>query len=144
MMLFIKNRDVGRGSADRGRRAVRSHCSSLRRLALEPLIPARRACSGAELTASESEAMPLPIPRGGRSRPFLPHYESTGSSCQCPPNTELCKRGLHQSAPSVCSPASRNGKRGKTAWRPFHPFSISELAHSVILCPVTEEPMRNP
>lgn len=140
MMLFIKNRDVGRGSADGGRRAVRSHWSSLRRLTLERLIPARRACSGEELTASESEAMPLPIPRGGRSQPFLPHYESTGSSCQYPPNAKLCKRGLHQSAPSVCSPASCNGKRRKTAWRSLHPFiSISELAHPVIFCPVTEE-----
>lgn len=131
---FIReDRDVGRGSAGGGRRAVRSHWSSLRRLTLERLIPAKRACSGEELTASESEAMPLPIPRGGRSQPFLPHYESTGSSCQYPPNTELCKRGLHQSAPSVCSPASCNGKRRKTAWRSLHPFI------SIILCPVTEE-----
>lgn len=128
MMSFIKNRDVGRGSADGGR------WSGLRRLTLERLIPARRACSGEELTASRSEATPLPIPRGGRSQPFLPHYESTGSSPQYPPNAELCKRGLHQSAPSVCNPASCNGKRRKTAWRSLHPFiSVSGVAHPVIL-----------
>lgn len=118
--MFIKNREVHRGTAGDGERVIHSRWSSLRRLTLQRLIPARRARSREELRATESEARPLPIPRGGRSRPFLPHYESTGSSCLRPQTAELWKKGLNQSAPSVFSPAPCNGKRRKTARRSLH------------------------
>ncbi|XP_070832818.1 serine/arginine repetitive matrix protein 1-like [Chaetodon trifascialis] len=87
---------------------IRSRWSSLHRFTLERLVPARRSRSREELRATESEARPLTLPRGGQSRPFLPRYESTGSSCLCPQAAELRKKGLNQSAPSVFSPAPCN------------------------------------
>lgn len=92
---------------------TRSRWSSLRRLTLERFAPGRRAWSGEELRVTESEARLLPVPRGDRSRPFLPRYQSTGSCCLCPQTTELWKKGFNQSAPSVFSPASRAGKSGR-------------------------------
>ncbi|KAI4791597.1 hypothetical protein KUCAC02_033913 [Chaenocephalus aceratus] len=84
---------------------IRSRWSSLRRLTLDRLVPAQRAWSGEELRATEGESRPLPLPRGGRSRPFLPRYESTGSCRLRPQTSELWKKRLNQSAPSVFSPA---------------------------------------
>lgn len=126
-LLSMKDRSVSRGAAADGE--VRTRWSSLRRLTLERLIPARRAWSGEELRATESEVMPLPLPRGGQPRPFLPHYESTGSSCLLPGNTEL-----HQSSPSVFSPVPRNGKRRRrrTARCSRHLF-ISSSCHCLAI-----------
>ncbi|CAB1418506.1 unnamed protein product [Pleuronectes platessa] len=98
-----------RASVGDGVGVLRRRWSSLRRLTLERLAPGRRAWSGEELSVTESEARLLPVPRGDRSRPFLPRYQSTGSCCLCPQTTELWKHKLNQSAPSVFSPASRAG-----------------------------------
>ncbi|TNN74114.1 MAGUK p55 subfamily member 4 [Liparis tanakae] len=106
MRVVCLNREERKASVGDGVRGIRSRWSSLRRLTLDRLDPARRAWSGEELRATESEARPLPLPRGGRSRPFLPRYESTGSCCLRPQPAELWKKGLHQSAPAVFSPAS--------------------------------------
>lgn len=130
-LLFVKNGDVRGGVvADRGV-AVRSRWSSLRRFTLERLVPARRARSREELRATESEARPLTLPRGGQSHPFLPRYESTGSSCLCPQTAELQKKGLNQSAPSVFSPAPCNGKGRKAGRQTLHAITNHLFFHSV-------------
>ncbi|XP_044071771.1 uncharacterized protein LOC122885134 isoform X2 [Siniperca chuatsi] len=103
------NGEERRGIVGDGVGVIRSRWSSLHRLTLERLVPVRRAWSGEELRATESEARPLPLPRGAQSRPFLPRYESTGSCCLCPQTAELWKKGLNQSAPSVFSPAPCTG-----------------------------------
>ncbi|XP_063353129.1 uncharacterized protein LOC134644232 isoform X2 [Pelmatolapia mariae] len=97
---------------------IHSRWSSLRRFTLERLIPARRAQSGEELRVPESEAkLPL-VHKDGRSHPFLPRYESTGSCYLCSPTVRLGNKGLNQSAPSVLNPATcteelkPNGKDG--------------------------------
>ncbi|XP_060910046.1 uncharacterized protein LOC132987175 isoform X1 [Labrus mixtus] len=105
------NREVQRrGSIGDGIGMIRSRWSSLRRFTLDRLVPVRRAWSGEELRATESEARPLPLPRAGPSRPFLPRYQSTGSCCLCPQTAELQKKRLNQSAPSVFGPAPCSGK----------------------------------
>lgn len=109
-MLCPKNGGECRGSVGDGVEMIRNHWSSLRRLTFEHLVPARRARSGEELRATDSEASLLPLSRGGQSHPFLPRYESTGSCCLCPQTSELLKKGLNQSAPSVFSPAPCSGK----------------------------------
>ncbi|XP_069388798.1 uncharacterized protein [Paralichthys olivaceus] len=114
IVCLVKNNQPLNGSERRasvgdGVGVVRRHWSSLRRLTLERLAPGRRAWSGEELSLTESEARLLPVPRGDRSRPFLPRYQSTGSCCLCPQTTELWKNELNQSAPSVFSPASCAG-----------------------------------
>lgn len=103
----------------------RSHWSSSHRL-----LPLRGAWSGEELRATESEARPLPLPRRAWSRPFIPHYESTGSS------TEIWKKGLNQSGPLVFSPALCKGKRCKTGSWSLHVFIIHLfiLIHSSFAC----------
>ncbi len=108
---------------------IRSGWSSLRRLTLERLVPSRRARSGEELRAAESETRPLPLSRRGQSRPFLPHYESTGSSCLYLQTAELWKKEFNQSAPSVFSP-SHNGKRGKTVTSSHHQSSVRVFTQS--------------
>ncbi|XP_027146906.1 uncharacterized protein LOC113748161 [Larimichthys crocea] len=96
------NKEVCRGVVGPGDGAIRTRWSSLRRLTLQRLVPVRRAWSGEELR-------PLPLPRGRQSRPFLPHYESTGTSSLCPYTAELWKKGLNKSAPSVCSSTPSKG-----------------------------------
>eukprot|EP00064_Thunnus_orientalis_P007712 superscaffoldBa00000873_g7734 len=103
------NGEDRRGNVEDGVQVIRSRWSSLRRLTLERLIPARRAWSREELRATESEARLLPLSRGGQSCPFLPRYESTGSCCWCPQTTELLKKEFNQSAPSVFSPTLCTG-----------------------------------
>ncbi|XP_035029657.1 actin cytoskeleton-regulatory complex protein pan1 isoform X1 [Hippoglossus stenolepis] len=114
IVCLVKNNQPLNGSERRasvgdGGGVIRRRWSSLRRLTLERLAPGRRAWSGEELSVTESEARLLPVPRGDRSRPFLPRYQSTGSCCLCPQTTELWKNKLNQSAPSVFSPASCAG-----------------------------------
>ncbi|KAM4731101.1 uncharacterized protein FYW61_009230 isoform 3-T5 [Anableps anableps] len=107
IVCLVKNNQPlsGKGcrSAEDGVRVIHSHWSSLRRLTLERLIPARRAWSGEELRMTESEARPLP-PHGNRPCHFLPHYEFTGSCHSCTQNTELWKQGLNHSAPAGLNP----------------------------------------
>nr|XP_040057727.1 uncharacterized protein LOC120834050 isoform X2 [Gasterosteus aculeatus aculeatus] len=100
--LVKNNQPLNRGSVGDGVRGIRGGWSSLHRL-----VPGRGAWSGEELKATESEARPFS--RGGKSRPFLPRYESTGSCCLRPQTAELWKKGLHQSAPSVFSPTPCTG-----------------------------------
>ncbi|XP_029980597.1 uncharacterized protein LOC115412313 isoform X1 [Sphaeramia orbicularis] len=110
IVCLVKNNQPLNGDGCRGSigrvGVIRSRWSSLRRLTLERLIPARRAWSGEELSMTESEARLLPLPRGGQSRPSLPRYQSTGSCCLCPQTTELWRKGLNHSAPSIFSPTS--------------------------------------
>lgn len=112
---------------------ISSGWSSLRRLTLDRLVPGRRAWSGEELRATESEARPLPLQRRGRTHPFLPRYQSTGSCCLCPQSAELWKKGLFQSAPSVFSPAPFTGKRR------INQCSHPPFFHPVILCPICHQ-----
>lgn len=93
-LFFIKNREVHRRAAGEsmtcsGRRGVRC------------LVPSRRTRSREELGAADSEATP---------RPFLPQYESTGSSRLQPQTAELWTRGSPPPALPVSRPAPRNGK----------------------------------
>lgn len=129
-LLSTKNGEQHGGNVGDGAGVIRSRWSSLRRLTLERLVPVRRAWSGEELRATGSEVRPLPLPRGTQSRPFHPRYESTGSCCLCPQTTELWKKGLNQSAPSVFSPAPCTGKRRKTIKPSNHP-SIFSVSHSL-------------
>lgn len=140
--MFTKNGAERRGSAGDGVGVICSHWSSLRHLTLDRLVPARRAWSGEELRATESEARPLPLPRGGRSHPFLPRYQSTGSCCLCPQSAELWKKGLNQSAPSVFSPAPCTGKRRRTVNQCNHHSSVY-LIHSVILCLICHQDIQS-
>lgn len=79
------------------------------------LLRAGGAWSGEQL----GEATPLPLPRRGRGaeaeglgqQPFLLHRQVVADSCLRPGGGQLCRRGLHQSAPSVCNPALCNGKK---------------------------------
>ena len=114
-MIFLsqKSREVCGGFVRDGAGLIPSQWNSLRRLTLERLVPAKRARSGEELRVTDSETRPLPLHRG-ESRPFLPHYESTGSSRLCLQTTDLSKTELNQSATSVFSPVPCNGKRRKT------------------------------
>ncbi|XP_030283097.1 uncharacterized protein LOC115587431 isoform X4 [Sparus aurata] len=113
IVCLVKNnqplsREVCGGFVGDGAGLIPCRWNSLRRLTLERLVPERRARSGEELRVTDSETSPLPLHRG-ESRPFLPHYESTGSSRLCPQTTDLSKTGLNQSAPSVFSPIPCNG-----------------------------------
>lgn len=109
---------------------------------LHCLIPARRTRSREELGAADSEATPLPIPRGGQPRPFLPHCESTGGSCLHPQTTELWEQGSRQSGLPVSRPAPCNGKMKKTTRWSLHAISrhllivssSHSLSDSVIQC----------
>lgn len=110
-LSFTKIGERRRGSLGDGVEVLRSRWSNLRRLTLKHLAPARRAWSGEELRASESNARLLSFPKGGQPRPFLPRYQSTGSCCLCPQTEGHWKKGRNQSAPSVFSPATWTGKR---------------------------------
>lgn len=79
-------------------------------------------------------ATPLPLPRRGGGaeaeewgpQPFLLHRQVMGNSCLQPASGQLCRRWLHQSAPSVCNPALCNGKKRK--WRRRSQSLISHLS----------------
>lgn len=142
-LLLNKNREECGGIVGHEIGRTPSRWSSLRRLTLERLVPARRAWSGEELRATESEARPLPLPRGGPSRPFLPHYESTGSCCLCPQTTELWKKGLNQPAPSVFSPTPGPGKRRVKPSNHQSPHFIQSFFFFCPICrPITKEAVK--
>lgn len=79
------------------------------------VLRAGRAWSGEQL----GEATPLPLPERGEGaeaegwgpQPFLLHRQVMSNSCLRPAGSQLCRRGLHQSAPSICNPGFCNGKK---------------------------------
>uniref|UniRef100_A0A3Q3AY66 MAGUK p55 subfamily member 4-like n=1 Tax=Kryptolebias marmoratus TaxID=37003 RepID=A0A3Q3AY66_KRYMA len=94
-----RRRSVG----DDGAGVIHGRWSSLRRLTLERLIPARRAWSGEELRMTDSESRLLSRPKN-QPCSFFPRYGSTGNCCLGPQNAGLWKEGLNQSTPAVfCS-----------------------------------------
>lgn len=127
--MSSKNGKARRGSVGSRVGVIQTQWSSLRRLTVERLDPSRRAWSGEELSAPESEARLLPVHRRDPNRPFLPRYQSTGSCCVCPQTAVLWKRRLNQSAPSVYSPAPYSGKA-----RSIIPPSLSSI---VSFCPLS-------
>lgn len=90
----------GRDATSGGRGAAR-HCWNR-------LLRAGGACSGEQL----GEATPLPPPQRGRAadaqgwgpQSFRLHKQVMVAG-------QLCRRGIHQSAPSICNPTLCNGKK---------------------------------
>lgn len=105
VMLSMKNRDAGGGGAEGGGLGATRHRWNC-------LLQAGGAWPGEKL----SQATPLFNPRGGGGGGKMPHHfllqqQVIGSSCLQPTGGQLSRRGLHQSAPSVYSPAPCNGKK---------------------------------
>lgn len=85
---------------------------------------------GAWSSEQLGEATPLFLPqRGGRVEELL-HQQVMGNSHLRPAGGQLCRRGLHQSAPSVCNLTLCNGKkRRRRRGQPLFICPLEEARH---------------